>query len=72
MIGVCSTASFGSCVQAHHGAICRFAMAHAFQGYSGVICCSIRLNEFPLKFLIRKFELAAVDDVSSRPIQVSG
>ena len=29
MIGACSTASFGSCVQAHHGAICRFAMAHA-------------------------------------------
>ncbi len=27
--GACSTASFGSCVQAHHGAICRFAMAHA-------------------------------------------
>ena len=29
MIGACSTASFGSCVQGHHGAICRFAMAHA-------------------------------------------
>src|SRR5262252_2235821 len=29
MIGACSTASFGSCVQAHLGAICRFAMAHA-------------------------------------------
>jgi hypothetical protein len=29
MIGACSTASFGSCVRAHHGAICRFAMAHA-------------------------------------------
>src|SRR6185312_10778206 len=29
MIGRCSMASFGSCVQAHHGAICRFAMAHA-------------------------------------------
>ena len=27
--GACSMASFGSCVQAHHGAICRFAMAHA-------------------------------------------
>src|SRR6187200_173204 len=29
MIGRCSMASFGSCVQAQHGAICRFAMAHA-------------------------------------------
>src|SRR5580700_11433847 len=29
MIGACSMASLGSCVQAHHGAICRFAMAHA-------------------------------------------
>jgi len=29
MIGGCSMASFGSCVRAHHGAICQFAMAHA-------------------------------------------
>src|SRR6476659_9294722 len=29
MIGACSMASFGSCVQARHGAICRFIMAHA-------------------------------------------
>ena len=29
MIGGYSMASFGSCVQAHHGAICQFAMAHA-------------------------------------------
>ena len=28
-IGACSMASFGSCVQAHRGAICRFAMALA-------------------------------------------
>src|SRR5262249_49629226 len=28
MIGAYSKASFGSCVQAHHGAICRSAMAH--------------------------------------------
>jgi transposase len=28
-IDVSSTAPAGSCVQAHHGAICRFAMAHA-------------------------------------------
>ena len=29
MIGGCSMASFGFCVQAHHGAICRFAVVHA-------------------------------------------